>query len=78
MYKPFDKKDKFPFLIVRMSHLSSNIPSANEHLHIVSSFLLELIRIARCIIILYEFIPRASEIVTRIIAQGGDSTTLTN
>ena len=28
IYKIFDKRDKFPFFIVRMPHLSSNIPSS--------------------------------------------------
>ena len=27
VYKLFDKSDKFPFIIVRIQHLSSNIPS---------------------------------------------------
>ena len=27
VYKPFDKRDKFSLFIVRISHLSSNIPS---------------------------------------------------
>ena len=39
VYKLFDKKDKFPFFIVRMPYLSSNIPSSIFYGSIVSEFL---------------------------------------
>ena len=42
VYKFFDKRDKFPFFIVRMSHFSRNIPSTIFYGSIFS----ELLRIA--------------------------------
>ena len=44
MYKLSDKKYKFPFFIVRIQHLSSNIPSRVFY----GLFYSELLRIARC------------------------------
>ena len=42
VYKLFDKRDKFPFFIVRMPHLSSNMPSSTFY----SSFCSELQRVS--------------------------------
>ena len=60
-----------------MFHLPSNIPSTNGLLRIVSWLLLELLSIARCTTILYDFVTRASELFIRIIAQSGNCATLT-
>ena len=69
VYKLFDKRDKFPFFIIRMPHLSSNIPSSIFYGSVFSEFL----RIARCTLIFEDFIPRASELYSRMRSQGGDS-----
>ena len=67
IYKLFDKRDDFPFSIVRMPDLSSNIPNHVFYGSIMSEFL----RIARCTLLLSDFIPRASALYKRMITQGG-------
>ena len=67
VYKLFDKRDKFPFHIVRMPNASSNIPTIIFYGSIFSEFL----RIARCSLLFKDFLPRATELFTRMIAQGG-------
>ena len=37
VYKLFDKRDAFPFFIVRMPHLCSNIPSAILYFHLLAN-----------------------------------------
>ena len=69
IYKLFDKRDKFPFTIVRMPDPSGNIPSYVSYGSIMSEFL----RIARCTLLLSDFIPRASSLYKRMISQGGSS-----
>ena len=72
VYKLFDKRDTFPFFIVRMPHFSSNIPSSIFYASAFSEFL----RIARCTLRLNDFIPRASELFSRMILQGGHKASL--
>ena len=67
VYKLFDKRDDFPFTIVRMPDLNSNIPSTIFYGAIMSEFL----RIARCTLLLTDFIPKASVLCRRMINQGG-------
>ena len=67
MYKLFDKRDNFPFSIVRMPDLSGNIPSHIFYGSIMSEFL----RIARATLLLTDFIPRASILYKRMTNQGG-------
>ena len=55
-----------------MPLLSSNIPSIISDGSIFS----ELLRIARCTLIINDFIPRASDLFSRTIAQGGNRATL--
>ena len=69
VYKLFDKRDNFPFTIVRMPDLRGNIPSYVFYGSIMSEFL----RIARCTLILSDFIPRASSLYKRMVNQGGSS-----
>ena len=66
VYKLFDKRDQFPFFIVRMPHLSSNIPASVFYGAVFSEFL----RIARCTLLLSDFTPRASELYNRMLSQG--------
>ena len=70
IYKLFDKRDEFPFSIVRMPDLSGNIPSFIFYGSIMSEFL----RIARCTHLVEDFIPRAKSLVERMVAQGGSKT----
>ena len=67
VYKLFDKRDGFPFFIVRMPDLTGNIPSHIFYGSIMSDFL----RIARATLQYEEFLPRASDLYQRMINQGG-------
>ena len=67
VYKLFDKRDEFPFSIVRMPDLSGNLPSFIFYGSIMSEFL----RIARCTRQVEDFIPRAKSLCERMVAQGG-------
>ena len=69
VYKLFDKRDKFPFHIVRMPNATSNIPTIIFYGSLFSEFL----RIARCSLLFQDFIPRVLELYVRMIAQGGTS-----
>ena len=73
VYKLFDKRDNFPFTIVRMPDLDGNIPSFVFYGSIMSEFL----RIARCTLILSDFVPRANSLYKRMISQGGSSNLVT-
>ena len=68
VYKLYDKKDAFPFSIVRMPYLSSNIPKKIFYSALVGEFL----RIARATLYLSDFEPKAIDLVKRMINQGGD------
>ena len=67
VYRLFDKRDAFPFFIVRMPHLSSNIPSSIFY----SSIYSELLRIARCTLYFTDFISKATQLLNRMSKQGG-------
>ena len=67
VYKLFDKRESFPFFIVRMPDLSGNIPSHVFYGSIVSEFL----RIARCTLLYSDFLPSAVNLFKRMISQGG-------
>ena len=68
VYKLFDKRDDFPFFIVRMPYLGSDIPSYIFYGSIFSEFL----RIARCTLLFEHFISRTSNLYHRMINQGGN------
>ena len=68
VYKLFDKRDGFPFFIVRMPNASSNIPSYVFYGTILSEFL----RIARATLLFVDFIPRVVDLFKRMSSQGGD------
>ena len=72
IYKLFDKRDKFPFFIVRLPQLNSNIPSTIFYGSIMSEFL----RIARCTLNIEDFIPRAKDLYLRMVNQGGRQSTI--
>ena len=57
----------FPFAIVRMPDLASNIPLHVFYGTIMSEFL----RIARCTLLFSDFFRKASALCKRMIQQGG-------
>ena len=66
VYKLFDKRDAFPFSIVRMPVLGGNIPSQVFYGSIFSEYL----RIARATLKYQDFLPKAKELLNRMINQG--------
>ena len=68
VYRLYDKRDAFPFFIVRMPHRDSNIPQSIFYSSLVGEFL----RIARSTLLLHDFIPKASDLVRRMIRQGAN------
>ena len=68
VYKLYDKRDAFPFTIVRMPYLCSNIPKKIFYSALMGEFL----RIACATLYLSDFKPKAKDLVKRIINQGGD------
>ena len=69
IYKLFDKRDEFPFSVVRMPYKDSNIPSYIFYGTIMS----EIVRIARSTLLLDDFIPRLGALFKRMLIQGADS-----
>ena len=72
--KLFDKRDTFPFSIVRMPYKCSNIPSAIFY----SSFGAEILRINRASTIKDDFIFSAKSLLIRVTKQGADKAQLVN
>ena len=66
VYKLFDKRDAFPFSIVRMPYTSSNIPETIFYSAMVGEFL----RIAHSTLLYKDFLPKATELVRRLNNQG--------
>ena len=69
VYKLYDKRDAFPFHIVRMPHKCSNIPQNIFYSALVGEFL----RIARSTLLLQDFIPKAKDLLERMRKQGAQS-----
>ena len=67
VYKLFDKRDGFPFFIVRMPDLSGNIPSHVFYGSVMSEFL----RIARCTLLYKDFLSAIISLYKRMLNQGG-------
>ena len=68
VHKLYDKRDSFPFEIVRMPFLSSNIPKSIFYSSLVGEFL----RICHSTLLAEDFIPKARSLVDRMVKQGGD------
>ena len=68
VYKLFDKRDDFPFAIIRMPYLGSDIPSYIFYGTILSEFL----RIARCTLLFEDFVLITRALYHRMINQGGN------
>ena len=66
VYKLYDKRDAFPFSIVRMPYASSNIPENIFYCAMVGEFL----RIARSTLLYEDFLPRVTELIKRLNNQG--------
>ena len=66
VYKLYDKRDAFPFAIVRMPYLGSNIPQSIFYSALVGEFL----RVARSTLLLEDFVPKAKDLVNRMTVQG--------
>ena len=66
VYKLFDKRDAFPFSIVRMPYISSNIPESIFYSAMVGEFL----RIARSTLLFTDFLPKTRELIHRLNNQG--------
>ena len=66
VYKLFDKRDAFPFSIVRMPYVSSNIPESIFYSAMVGEFL----RIARSTMLFSDFLPKTRELIHRLNNQG--------
>merc|ERR1711895_59463 len=73
-YKLFDKRDEFPFEVVRMPDRSSNIPSYIFYGTIMS----EIIRIARSTLLLDDLVPRIGALFKRMLNQGADRRRIVN
>lgn len=67
IYKLFDKRNDFPFFIVRMPDLSGNIPSHVFYGSVMSEFL----RISRSTLRYSDFLPVATSLFRRMTNQGG-------
>ena len=63
----YDKRDNFPFSIVRMPHLDSNIPTKMFY----SSYGAEILRIARVTSCKNNFNEHCKILLNRSIKQGG-------
>ena len=68
VYKLFDKRDGFPFSIVKMPYLSSNIPYNIFYNTILS----EILRIARCSLFYSDFLTKSKELCKRMKQQGAE------
>ena len=66
IYKLFDKRDAFPFFIVRMPYFDSNIPKSIFYSDLVG----ELLRIVRSSLLYKYFHEKAMELLNRMKAQG--------
>ena len=74
IHKLFDKRDGFPFFIVRMPDLSGNIPSHVFYGSVMSEFL----RIARSTLLYSDFLPVCISLYKRMMNQGGSESKLLN
>ena len=65
----YDKRDFFPFSIVRMPYLSSNIPSKMFYATLGA----EILRIGRTSTVLERFVTSSQAVIKRMQKQGGKS-----
>ena len=72
VYKLYDKRDDFPFFIIRMPHLCSDIPSYIFY----GTFISELLRISRCTLLFDDFVSKGKALYHRMVTQGGNKAKL--
>ena len=70
----YDKRDDFPFSVVRMPYLDSNIPSKILY----SSFGAEVLRYARNTSKIEVFLDNCNNLILRMVKQGGRIERLSN
>ena len=68
VYKLFDKRDAFPFSIVRMPHKDSNMPESIFY----SSFVGELLRVARSTLLFVDSKSKTDIFIQRMRSQGAN------
>ena len=68
VFKLYDKRDAFPFAIVRMPHMESNIPKSTFYSALMGEFL----RIGRSSLLLQDFLPPAKQLLQRMRMQGSN------
>ena len=66
IYKLYDKRDGFPFSIVKLPQKSSNIPTNIFYSSLAGEFL----RIARSTLHFVDFVPKAKALIGRMVRQG--------
>ena len=66
IYKHFDKRDAFPFFIVCMLYIDSNIPKSIFYSALVGEFL----RIIRSSLLYKDFHEKPMELLNRMKTQG--------
>ena len=69
VYRLFDKRDAFPFSIVRMPHIESNIPKSIFY----SSFVGEILRITRSTLLFEDLKDKAEVFIQRMRSQGANN-----
>ena len=68
VFKLYDKRDAFPFAIVRMPHMESNIPKSTFYSALMGEFL----RIGRSSLLIQDFLPPAKQLLQRMRVQGSN------
>ena len=68
VYKLFDKRNAFPFSIVRMPHRESNIPESIFYSALAGEFL----RISRSSMLMEDLVSSSKELVVRMKNQEGE------
>ena len=69
IFKLFDKRDEFPFSIVRMPYKDTNIPLTIFYASLVGEFL----RLGRSSMLFRDFLPKARVLLDRMIRQGANT-----
>ena len=69
VYKLFNKRDTFPFFMVLMSYIDSNIPKSMFYFALVGEFL----RTARTSLLFKDFNEKVLELLNRMKVQGAQS-----
>ena len=74
VYKMYDKREEFQFSIVKLPHRESNIPANIFYSALAGEFL----RIARSSLLFVDFLPKAKDLIKRMISQGAEVSRVEN